>query len=386
LLLLDDSSSSSCSSSSSSSSGSSSSDDEDRLYVEHEFDCLFAPPQKRPKIETYLDTVHQYSDEEFRRNFRLMRPIAYELIDNFGASPMFPPATHGGLPVKTPEEHVLSFLWYAANRSCIRDVAGRFNVAESSLHRMMRRVVDFILSIGPQVVKFPSDLQQMAEDFQKVSGVPGTVGCIDGSYIATHAPAKKIRSTYVNRHHFPSFTLQAVCDRRKRFVDVFTGHPSKVHDGRVFRTSSIAAKLPQICSVDKYHILGDAAYPIREYLLTPYRNYGKQTRKERIFNAKFSGTRVLIENAFADLKNRFRRLKQLEFWGVDFSTKFIIACCVLHNLCIDGGDDTVEEDEDDSAPPVRRVPDEDEDFPNEAGLRKRGEQKRRAVLAQMGIQ
>ncbi|EEC18881.1 hypothetical protein IscW_ISCW024892, partial [Ixodes scapularis] len=157
-----------------------------------------------------------------------------------------------------------------------------------------------------------------------------------------------------NRHHFPSFTLQAVCDRRKRFVDVFTGHPSKVHDGRVFRTSSIAAKLPQICS--------------------------------RIFNAKFSGTRVLIENAFADLKNRFRRLKQLEFWGVDFSTKFIIACCVLHNLCIDGGDDTVEEDEDDSAPLVRRVPDEDEDFPSEAGLRKRGEQKRRAVLAQMGIQ
>ncbi|CAN7939864.1 unnamed protein product, partial [Ixodes pacificus] len=120
-----------------------------------------------------------------------------------------------------------------------------------------------------------------------------------------------------NRHHFPSFTLQAVCDRRKRFVDVFTGHPSKVHDGRVFRTSSIAAKLPQICS--------------------------------RIFNAKFLGTRVLIENAFADLKNRFRRLKQLEFWGVDFSTKFIIAYCVLHNLCIDGGDDTVEEDEDDSA-------------------------------------
>ncbi|KAG0436029.1 hypothetical protein HPB47_018187, partial [Ixodes persulcatus] len=111
LLLLDDSSSSSCSSSSSSSSGSSSSDDKDRLYVEHQFDCLFAPPQKRPKIETYLDTVHLHSDNEFRRNFRLMRPIAYELIDNFGASPMFPPATHGGSPAKTPEEQVLSYLW-----------------------------------------------------------------------------------------------------------------------------------------------------------------------------------------------------------------------------------------------------------------------------------
>ncbi|KAM7307191.1 pneumococcal serine-rich repeat protein [Ixodes scapularis] len=61
LLLLDDSSSSSCSSSSVSSCGSSSSDDEDCFYVPHEFDCLFGPPPKRPKIETYLDTVHEYS-------------------------------------------------------------------------------------------------------------------------------------------------------------------------------------------------------------------------------------------------------------------------------------------------------------------------------------
>ncbi|KAM7299451.1 hypothetical protein ISCGN_020017 [Ixodes scapularis] len=64
LLLLDDSSSSSYSRSSSSSNGSTSSDDEDCLYDQHEFDCLFGPPQKRPKSETYLDTVHEYSDEE----------------------------------------------------------------------------------------------------------------------------------------------------------------------------------------------------------------------------------------------------------------------------------------------------------------------------------
>lgn len=153
--------------------------------------------------------------------------------------------------------------------------------------------------------------------------------------------------------------------------------------GGLFRTSSIAAKLPQICSVNKYHILSDAAYPIRENLLIPYRNYGKQARKERIFNAQFSGTRVLIENAFADLKNRFRHLMQLEFWGVDFSTKFIVACSVLHNLCIDGGDDSVEEDEDDNTLPVCRAP--DEDSPQEAALRKLGEQKRKAVLAQMDI-
>lgn len=39
------------------------------------------------------------------------------------------------------------------------------------------------------------------------------------------------------------------------------------------------------------------------------------------------------------LKNRFRHLKQIEFWDDHFYTKLIIACCIRHNLCIDGGDE-----------------------------------------------
>ncbi|KAM7297975.1 hypothetical protein ISCGN_023126 [Ixodes scapularis] len=55
--------SSSCSSSYSCNSGSSSSDDEDCLDVPHKVYYLFGPPQKRPTIETYLDTIHEYSDQ-----------------------------------------------------------------------------------------------------------------------------------------------------------------------------------------------------------------------------------------------------------------------------------------------------------------------------------
>ncbi|EFN74288.1 hypothetical protein EAG_04572, partial [Camponotus floridanus] len=46
------------------------------------------------------------------------------------------------------------------------------------------------------------------------------IGCIDGSYINIRTPAHKSRTTYANRHHTTSIVLQAVCDDRKRFLDV----------------------------------------------------------------------------------------------------------------------------------------------------------------------
>lgn len=58
-----------------------------------------------------------------------------------------------------------------------------------------------------------------------------------------------------------------------------------------------------------------------------------------MFNKKFFATRVLIENAFGLLKGRFRQLIEINMHNVDKISKFIISCCVLHNLCIDNNDD-----------------------------------------------
>ncbi|KAK8771168.1 hypothetical protein V5799_025588 [Amblyomma americanum] len=174
LLLFDEDNSCSTDSSTSSSSDSSGSgDDEDLALYEQMFEKLFAPPEKRPKAESYVEkTVAAYSDEEFRRNFRLSRPAADSLAAEFAKSPHYPSRTdRGGLPPKSPQEHVLSFLWYAANNSCIRDVAGRFEVGERTHHRMMYRVMAFLLDIAPRIVTFPDDLQKLANAFEQVTKI-----------------------------------------------------------------------------------------------------------------------------------------------------------------------------------------------------------------------
>lgn len=120
-------------------------------------------------------------------------------------------------------------------------------------------------------------------------------------------PSNKVPATYCNRHHYLSLTLQAVYDNKRRFVDTCVCCSSKIHDSKVFRSSSLLKRLPVVCQTGKYHVLGDAAYPVREYLLTPFRYYGGLSKQHKDFNAKFSATRVLIENTFGILKKRFRQ-------------------------------------------------------------------------------
>lgn len=203
------------------------------------------------------------------------------------------------------------------------------------------------------------------------------LGCIDGTFIPLRTPAHKIKSTYVNRHDQPSLTLQGICDSRRRFLDVFTGVPSKIHDARVFKLSFISKNLPNICG-NKWHILGDAAYPLKTWLLTPYRDYGNLTAEQKKFNEKFCQTRVKIENSFGLLKNRFRQLLKTEFKTVERTSKFIISCCVLHNLCIINEDEWTESTE----VTQNDIPDEElVHLPDDAIEKREGERKRARICA-----
>nr|XP_050026906.1 putative nuclease HARBI1 [Dermacentor andersoni] len=321
LLLLFDEDSSCSTDSSTSSSSDSSGDDEDLALYEQMFEQLFTPPEKRPKVESYVEkTVAAFSDEEIPLllSSRNRRTTLQELIAE-----------------ACPQSRLKSM--YATNKSCIRDVAGRFEVGESTHHTMMYPVMAFLLDIAPRIVTFPDDLQKLANALEQVSGFPDTIGGIDGSYIPVRCPAGKVRSVYVNGHYYPSLMLQGICDNWKRFLDARTGAPSKIHDSRIFWLSNISKKLPQL-SAGKYHILGDAAYPSREFLMTPIRDYGSLDASDKAFNTKLSSTCVLTENAFGEFKGRFRQLQRLDLTTVDKMSKFILSCCVLHNICIDNGE------------------------------------------------
>lgn len=79
-------------------------------------------------------------------------------------------------------------------------------------------------------------------------------------------------------------------------------------------------------------MLGDSAYPCLKELIVPYRDNGHLTRAQRTFNQRLSSCRVIIENAFGCLKQRFRQLYHFKLRDIVRMVRIIHACCVLHNI------------------------------------------------------
>lgn len=88
---------------------------------------------------------------------------------------------------------------------------------------------------------------------------------------------------------------------------------------------------------DNFYILGGVAFGISIYLLTPFRNTGNLSDTQMRHSKRLLEGRV-VENSFAFLKDRFRRLKFIDT-DVQRLPNIIKACCVIYNVALQYSDD-----------------------------------------------
>jgi len=210
-------------------------------------------------------------------------------------------------------------------------------VGKATAFRTVRRVTYALHCIAPRFIQWPDEVAaNVIDEFAKVCGFPGVIGAIDGTHIKIRAPPTDPGS-YINRKGFPSFNLQVVCDSRGLFTHCYAGEVGSVHDARVFRNSPVINFLqrPEVYFPNNSHIIGDAAYAIHPHVMVPFRDNGHLTNRQKNFNYCLSSTRMAVERAIGQLKIRFRILLDcLPLTDVTKIPEFIIACCVLHNICI----------------------------------------------------
>lgn len=292
--------------------------------------------QSRNRVPRYCeDVVTRYLEFEFKRLFRLSRDTLDALVARFEASPFYP-SVIGGRPQIIAEKTCLVALSYLGHQCSMYSLADRFDIAESSVQACVDRVLAFLNAVSEEVIAWPNaeEKERCKAGFLAKSSGKGprnTIGCIDGCHIEINTPRESPHS-YFNRKKFPSIILQGICNNRNKFIDVLIGFPGSVHDARVLREGPFFADASDKCSGG--YLLGDSAYPLMPWLMTPYKNCERRFPgwKKR-YNKHLSQQRVAIENAFGLLKQRFRRLYFVDATSIKQCCLIVIAACVLHNLC-----------------------------------------------------
>lgn len=85
--------------------------------------------------------------------------------------------------------------------------------------------------------------------------------------------------------------LQVVCDNDMKFTDVYCGWPGAVHDARLLRNSPLfhhaEARTDDLFPGQTY-IIGDAAYPLKTWLLTGFKDNGHPHCTANTFYSSFT--------------------------------------------------------------------------------------------------
>jgi hypothetical protein len=163
------------------------------------------------------------------------------------------------------------------------------------------------------------------DEFENMNGFPQVIGVVDGCHIPIIVPDYiNIPDDYYNRKMFHSYILQGFVDSRLCFRNINVCWPGRVHDARVlvnsrlYQMAETGTLVPNISrNINNVQIppiiFGDSAYPLKSWLMRPFKSTGNLTREQKKFNRVLSKTRIVVEHCFERLKGRWRcLLKRLD--------------------------------------------------------------------------
>ena len=135
--------------------------------------------------------------------------------------------------------------------------------------------------------------------------------------------------------------MQAVCDSRNRFLEVWLNYPGSVGDYMAFQTSSFRTRIEEPGFLaDGLCLFGDNAYVNTFYMATPYPNVRNGPKDS--YNFHHSSCRIRIECTFGILVNRWGILRKAisNRMTIEKIISMVFCLCKLHNFLIDSSLDS----------------------------------------------
>lgn len=238
-------------------------------------------------------------------------------------------------------------LRYLASGDSYHSLSFNFRVSVPAISKFIPLVCQAIIDIlADEVIDTPvteAAWREVEELFRRRWNLPHALGALDGKHVRIKKPAGG-GSLYYNYKGFHSIILLALVDADYRFRWIDIGANGCASDCQVFNHSDLRRciedgsidyppdePLPNDDEDMPYFIVGDDAFPLREWLMKPFP--GRiLTHDEKVFNYRISRARRVVENAFGIMANRFRCLHHAMEQKVATVHKIVNTCVVLHNF------------------------------------------------------
>ena len=178
----------------------------------------------------------------------------------------------------------------------------------------------------------------------------GCIGALDGWVVRITCPSAcevPNAGRYYSRKGYYAINVQVIVDKKKRVLWRYIGEKGSSHDSPIFMDSKLGRYMESNSDMferNGWYIVGDSAYSLRSYLLTPYDNTQSNTKEDN-FNYYQSSARISVECTFGEVDRRWgvlwRPLKGL----LSNHKNTIDACLRLHNFIIDCREGCIEYDD-----------------------------------------
>ncbi|XP_037941847.1 protein ALP1-like [Teleopsis dalmanni] len=286
--------------------------------------------------------VPAMNDNKFKQNFRLSRQSFSKICRKVQ---MVVDSDNNVRPYIGLGKKVAIALFALGSSAKYKTVASLFEVKQSIVNEIVLDFCNMVCNIFPHYISsYPPTTEEIKETVEGFSqlGFPQCFGAFDTCHIEIQ-PSKEEAIDYCNNKGWYSVILLASCDHRSKFTYIKVGGPGRENDLYIFEKSSLKnfheaskiftqhSKLIESVRVPLL-LIGDSAFRLSPYFMKPYPYKLQQSIPEKQFNNRLMRCHSIIENAFLQLKSRFRKIGRGLEVEPQAANLIIRACCILHNF------------------------------------------------------
>lgn len=229
----------------------------------------------------------------------------------------------------------------------MKTISFSYRLGHSTVHEIVSDVCKIIVKkLMSEVMPVPTSAKwkEISNEFWNCWNFPNCIGSLDGKHVVIQAPPNS-GTQYFNYKKTFSIVLLALVDAHYNFIAVDVGAYGKNSDGGIFMHSKLGNRLdqkklnvppstalPGTTNVVPYVILGDEAFPLKEFLMRPYPGKQLHDNSRKIYNYRHCRGRRVVENTFGILTQKFRIYNRRIQTKPENADNIILATCVLHNF------------------------------------------------------